>query len=452
MAANTPQPVPVVNIKASVIRLPHPWLTEYQVVPVGASAFSLTLTSPQPSIPAGGLAPPIPLHNPALTFTQPTALPAVPPSNDNSAWARARRNLSTTLTWTTPEPPTTAQVWAIIYTLFSLLHNQEGFRLTLVGRSPCVLRRELKAVGLAVPHPSSDATSQHPSSTPASHPDELLIPRDTFWQGAGSPFGARPAWLADPSIAKNLRINPAEFPLLPLSHTFTNAPRVYTRHPVRPQKPAPGSIIYSRFIPHLGEHFSMVAVDYEDDAHLALFHKWQNDPRVSAGWNETGTLEQHKDYLRRQHEDPHQLAVLARFDDEFFGYYEIYWAKEDHLGTEYNAGDYDRGRHSLVGELRFRGPHRVRAWWSGLMHYCFLEDVRTERLVGEPRATGKTVIAYDAEHGFHVEKEVDLYHKRSALAMVGREKFFQMCPLHWGDEMGLDAARKAVPGKEAAKL
>ncbi|RYP39889.1 hypothetical protein DL767_002008 [Monosporascus sp. MG133] len=421
-----------------VLKLPHPYLTTYTLARTdrksdyGAPFLQLRLNSQGDE--GKAKQPPEPLHNNGIFFTEPVDPKSSerPPESNNTPWGRARRAPLSTFAWDGAQAPTLAQVWLLVYALFTLRPSMEAFRLALAGPGREGLTAQLKAVLLAVDHPVASGVGE----------DELLVLRSTFWQGAGSPFGPRPAWTPEdcdkdtndnnrkeePSSSSTPSSLPkplSAYPPTPLEYTMTEG----TWHPRRPAKPRPGSVVYSRWIPHLGETFSMVALDWRDPEHLGLFHAWQNDPRVSQGWNETGTLEQHREYLRRAHEDPHQVTLLARFDDVFFAYFEVYWAKEDRLGAYYSAGDFDRGRHSLVGDVRFRGPHRVSAWWSSLMHYLFLDDARTMYVVGEPKWTNSSVLAYDFVHGFGLDKFVDLPHKRSAFVRCSRERFFQLSPL-----------------------
>lgn len=112
--------------------------------------------------------------------------------------------------------------------------------------------------------------------------------------------------------------------------------------------------------------------------------------------------------------------------------------QEDHLGAHYDAGDWDRGRHSLVGDERFRGSHRVIAWWCSLMHYIFLDDTRTEYVTGEPKYSNLAPVTYDHATGMNVAKLVDLPHKRSALILGSREKFFHVAPMRFDGTDTLD--------------
>ncbi|KAL6712233.1 hypothetical protein ACN47E_000110 [Coniothyrium glycines] len=425
------------------LKLPHPYLTSYTVRTTRSPSQLVRnqiLPSEGEKPVAVGVALPELLHNDTIHFSDIAFLPKdeTPPNGDNSSWARARRSPFLTINWTDGRP-SVPQLWLVAYALVSLHPLVENFRIILSGKDDQSLAQDLYMTGLFHPHPKS--------SNPAGSQQGHLLLRSTFWQGAASPFGTRPVWA--PHLDASGRLVTRSCPPFPYQNApstqFPAVPR-HTMHPVREPKPTPGSIIYSRWIPHLKEHFTMIAVDYTNDEHLNLFHNWQNDPRVAAGWNETGDVEHHRNYLRKLHEDPHVLTMFAAFDDVLFAYFEVYWAMEDHMGAHYQSSPYDRGRHSLVGDIRFRGPYRVSAWWSGLMHYMFLDEPRTWNLVGEPAATSSTVLAYDFAHGFHVEKLMDLPHKRSALMMVNREKFFSISPFVWDGEKkvrpSLDAAAK----------
>jgi RimJ/RimL family protein N-acetyltransferase len=207
-------------------------------------------------------------------------------------------------------------------------------------------------------------------------------------------------------------------------------PLLYTmsqgrRHPERP--PIALGTVYRRTVPAADTVVSFRTVAVPDD--LDAIHRWMNDPRVAAFWELAGTRREHADYLERTLADRHVHPLVGCFDGHPFGYFEAYWAKEDRIAPFYDVDDYDRGIHMLVGEPRFRGPHRVAAWLPSLVHYLFLDDPRTRKVVAEPRADNAKMIGYLAQTGFFQAKEFDFPHKRAAMMIVSREVFFgEHCP------------------------
>lgn len=72
------------------------------------------------------------------------------------------------------------------------------------------------------------------------------------------------------------------------------------------------------------------------------------------------------------------------------------------------------------------------------MHFIFLDEVRTEYVTGEPKYSNFAPLAYDHATGMNVAKLVDLPHKRSALILGSREKFFHVAPMRFDGSDALD--------------
>ncbi|TGZ82065.1 hypothetical protein EX30DRAFT_370752 [Ascodesmis nigricans] len=203
-----------------------------------------------------------------------------------------------------------------------------------------------------------------------------------------------------------------------------------TRHPIRPR---PQRRLYRRHIPSVNSILSFRLATMAD---APLVNRWMNNPRVSAFWNEEGDITQTEKFLRDGLDKRHTFPVigcweeLIRTDDggyresgkeEPFGYFEVYWVKEDVLGQYCDAGHWERGIHVLVGEERFRGEQRVKAWLGGIVHYCFLDDPRTMVVTLEPRVDNEKFIGYLMREGFYKEKEFAFPHKQAALMRLRRE-------------------------------
>lgn len=263
--------------------------------------------------------------------------------------------------------------------------------------------------------------------------------------GGGTPYTSRPSSpsgmsdrnsdITAEAIAKGLQITPqvsmtgqhgpfrsnshlpTYYPPHPPQYAITNG----LRHPIRPKPPRQNETFYTRFVPSIGQYLSFrvasqssipcthkgpvsapslgvkqsisdsilptigsLTLSQTDTEYL---HKWMNDSRVSHFWGENGPKEHQEQFLRTALKSRHSFPVIGCWDGKPFGYFEIYWVREDNLGRLLGGevGMWDRGLHCLVGEDEFRGPHRVKVWLSALVHFCWLSDLRTEKVFMEPR-------------------------------------------------------------------
>ncbi|GGC88916.1 hypothetical protein GCM10010994_53530 [Chelatococcus reniformis] len=262
------------------------------------------------------------------------------------------------------------------------------------------------------------------------HAERLLLPG---WTGRPALAGlSAETWIEPGTERPHAVVLRHEFYQLPLlwRHQAAHAAYPLVRSRIGPEgrlpplRPAqPSGLMYQRWVPHLDGTLSLRAIDRRRD--LKLFHGWMNQPRVAFFWELAQSEAELDRYLADQEADPHLFGVIGSFNDEPVGYFEFYWALEDRLGPHYDAEDFDRGWHGLIGNARHLGRPKTLAWFRSLTHYLFLDEPRTRRIVGEPRASHHKMLSYCADVAYDKVKEFDFPHKRAALVCCERERFFR---------------------------
>lgn len=242
---------------------------------------------------------------------------------------------------------------------------------------------------------------------------QTLLARGALLESDGALVCVRSVWWQLPDYW----MTPGIADGYPLRYQMTDG----KRHPVR--RPIPDGILYASHAPSVGKTFRLEKVNVQK--HLEIFHEWMNQKRVDHFWEESGDINHHQAYLEAALENPRTLPMIGYFDNEPAGYFEAYWVKEDRLAPYCNGTDFDRGMHLLIGNPAYLGKAYNNVWLPAVLHYMFLEDCRTQRLLGEPRADNKRLIRRLVDLGFHMEKEFDFPHKRAALMIISREVFFQ---------------------------
>lgn len=263
------------------------------------------------------------------------------------------------------------------------------------------------------PQPLSPTFPHHLQHTPASEPHYDSIDSSIPMKTVTTPSAPPPGPFHSTSHL------PTYYPPPPLSYTTTNS----TRHPRRPRAPRPGEVFYTRYVPSASQYLSFRAastsptpIPYHGPTtstpppypHLArlsdtsLLRAWLSNPRVSKFW---GTFTD--DFLPTACSSRHSFPVIGMWDGVPFGFFEIYWVKEDRLGNMLGsgAGDFDRGLHVIIGEEWARG--RVPSWLSSLVHWCFTADYRTMSVVLEPRVDNERYVSLRST--LFYPKEEDCY-------------------------------------------
>lgn len=252
-------------------------------------------------------------------------------------------------------------------------------------------------------YPGSPTPSRPGSPAQGEYPPQFVVPGLGDLPGTPHPTAPTsvPAATSVPSFpigpfssASHL---PTYYPPAPLQYTITN----HVRHPLRPKPPRMGEVFYTRFIPSVGQYlsFRVASISPKPVPYMgpvgakppiqprlramtdtALIETWHANPRVSAFWGEYAS-----NFLTSALQSCHSFPAIGLWDGVPFGYFELYWVKEDLLGRYAGAAvdDWDRGCHVLIGEEWARG--RVQSWLTSLVHWILCADYRTMSICLEPR-------------------------------------------------------------------
>lgn len=312
--------------------------------------------------------------------------------------------------------------WVAVYALWLHPHLREDDLIAISSDNARVCEY-MRCTGLAVISPFS------PSAETDANKAIYWVQREAFWQGAGAPDSLH--WLQSRPEVTNFPGFNGTLGVFANQMGFTRKGNVCTVHPLRPAKPAPGTVIYSRYILELGQQLRILHIDAANPVHFETYKRWQNSDRVNASWQERGPDEHHRNYLAGQLADPHTMSCVFEWDGELAGYTELGYVKEDNaacfFGSNCNivVGEHDQNSHIIQGEEHFRGGKRYQAVATSIKHCCFLRDPRTKQVVAEPRYDLAHVQIQNRFLPQEKKKRFHLPHKTAMLFALQRERFFQ---------------------------
>lgn len=182
------------------------------------------------------------------------------------------------------------------------------------------------------------------------------------------------------------------------------------RHPQRRAK-VPGEQ-YRRYIPWLHQSLSFSLADPATD--LDTLHCWEVPSRDGAAA-----------FLPDRLAAPHILPLIGRIGDRPFGYFEVYWAPESQLAPSCSGDTYDRGWRVTAGDDTFRDRDMVSAWLPSLMHFLFLDDLRTRRCIVTPAPDQAWLLDRLPQNGFALPDATDLPDGPVMPAQLFRDGFFR---------------------------
>lgn len=293
------------------------------------------------------------------------------------------------------------ETWAEMFVSRRMFWQTPGrlFLFTLARHPPRASYSGTPAGSRTASPSRSSSPHRHQYQLSNSGSPRLGYPRGFDSDGTMSPMPS--AMVTAPSLPMSQYVStshlPTYFPPAACQYTMSHG----VRHPLRPKPPRLGEVFYSRFVPSVGQYlsFRVASTSTEpvpylgpvgpippEQGHLMLMtdtkllEMWFEKPRIQNFWGKWRS-----DFLENGLRSKHSFPAIGMWDGVPFGYFELYWVKEDLLGRHLSgdADDWDRGIHVFIGEDWARG--RLPQWATALAHWCFAVDYRTMAVCLEPR-------------------------------------------------------------------
>ncbi|WP_062052639.1 GNAT family N-acetyltransferase [Aquimarina longa] len=179
------------------------------------------------------------------------------------------------------------------------------------------------------------------------------------------------------------------------------------------------SIIFYKTIKGLGD-ISLRLLDIEND--IEIIHNWVTKPYATYWGMQDHTLEEVKQAYQQIIETEHHDTFIGLLNNEPIFLMERYQVLKDPISEYYDAKLGDYGMHILVSPVEKRIPNFTWHVFTTILDYLF-SNPTVDRIVVEPDVRNDKIHILNKKAGFVYHKEVELPHKKAALAFCERVSY-----------------------------
>ncbi|CAM1358392.1 conserved hypothetical protein [Tenacibaculum litoreum] len=161
---------------------------------------------------------------------------------------------------------------------------------------------------------------------------------------------------------------------------------------------------------------------FQLETDIPMLHSWVTQPYAKY-W---GMLDKSLDEVYSEYQEiensPHHHSYIGMLNDTPVFLMEQYKASKDIIANYYDVQENDYGMHVLVAPVEKRMPQFTWYVFSTIIDY-FFSLPQIERIVVEPDVNNEKIHVLNKKAGFEYQKEIELPHKKAALAFCTKEMY-----------------------------